>query len=216
MSYFFTDRTGGFSSGGFESLNFAGHVGDDPASVKANRSTLVNTQFMNQVHGNEVVVVSEYSQIDPTCDALVTMNPEISLAVMVADCIPLLLISTSVVGAVHVGRAGLVNKVALNAIEAMRDLGARDIHAVLGPSICGKCYEVPIQLQQEVTAIHPDSYSMTVQSTPALDLQAGLVAELISQQVSFEASIMCTMENSSYFSHRRDAPTGRFVGAVKL
>jgi len=71
-------------------------------------------------------------------------------------------------------------------------------------------------LQQEVTAIHPDSYSMTVQSTPALDLQAGLVAELISQQVSFEASIMCTMENSSYFSHRRDAPTGRFVGAVKL
>jgi hypothetical protein len=216
LSYFFTDRTGGFSSGGFESLNFAGHVGDDPVSVRANRSTLVNTQFMNQVHGNEVAVVSEYSQTDPTCDALVTMNPEISLAVMVADCIPLLLISTSVVGAVHVGRAGLVNKVAIHALEAMRELGAREIHAVLGPSICGKCYEVPIQLQQEVTAIHPDSYSMTVQSTPALDLQAGLVAELISQQVSFEASIICTMENSSYFSHRRQAPTGRFVGVVKI
>lgn len=216
MSHFFSDRTGGFSSGSFESLNFAGHVGDDPGSVKANRSTLVNTQFMNQVHGNEVVVVSECSDIDPTCDALVTTNPDLSLAVMVADCIPLLLISDSVAGAVHVGRAGLVNGIANHTLAVMRNLGARNIHAVLGPSICGKCYEVPIQLQEEVTAVHPDSFSTTRHSTPALDLQAGLVAQLIAQDVSFEASTMCTMENSLYFSHRRDNPTGRFVGVVKI
>ncbi len=216
MSHFFSDRTGGFSSGSFESLNFAGHVGDDPVSVKANRSTLVNTQFMNQVHGNEVVVVSECSEIDPTCDALVTTNPDLSLAVMVADCIPLLLISDSVAGAVHVGRAGLVNGIANHTLAIMRNLGARNIHAVLGPSICGKCYEVPIQLQEEVTAVHPDSFSTTRHSTPALDLQAGLVAQLIAQDVSFEASTVCTMENSSYFSHRRDNPTGRFVGVVKI
>ena len=216
MSHFFSDRTGGFSSGSFESLNFAGHVGDDPVSVKANRSTLVNTQFMNQVHGNEVVVVSECSEIDPTCDALVTTNPDLSLAVMVADCIPLLLISDSVAGAVHVGRAGLVNGIANHTLAVMRNLGARNIHAVLGPSICGKCYEVPIQLQEEVTAVHPDSFSTTRHSTPALDLQAGLVAQLIAQDVSFEASTVCTMENSLYFSHRRDNPTGRFVGVVKI
>ena len=216
MSHFFSDRTGGFSSGSFESLNFAGHVGDDPVSVKANRSTLVNTQFMNQVHGNEVVVVSECSDIDPTCDALVTTNPDLSLAVMVADCIPLLLISDSVAGAVHVGRAGLVNGIANHTLAVMRNLGARNIHAVLGPSICGKCYEVPIQLQEEVTAVHPDSFSTTRHSTPALDLQAGLVAQLIAQDVSFEASTVCTMENSLYFSHRRDNPTGRFVGVVKI
>jgi YfiH family protein len=216
LSHFFSDRTGGFSSGSFESLNFAGHVGDDPVSVKANRSTLVNTQFMNQVHGNEVVVVSECSEIDPTCDALVTTNPDLSLAVMVADCIPLLLISDSVAGAVHVGRAGLVNGIANHTLAIMRNLGARNIHAVLGPSICGKCYEVPIQLQEEVTAVHPDSFSTTRHSTPALDLQAGLVAQLIAQDVSFEASTVCTMENSSYFSHRRDNPTGRFVGVVKI
>uniref|UniRef100_UPI00404AF5A5 peptidoglycan editing factor PgeF n=1 Tax=Candidatus Planktophila sp. TaxID=2175601 RepID=UPI00404AF5A5 len=216
MSYFFTDRTGGFSSGSFESLNFAGHVGDDLASVKANRSTLLNTQFMNQVHGDTVEVVSDYSDIDPTCDALVTTNPDVSLAVMVADCIPLLLISDSAVAAVHVGRAGLVNGITNKTLTVMRNLGARNIHAVLGPSICGKCYEVPIQLQAEVIAIHPDSYSITRQSTPALDLQAGLVAQFISQDVSFEASTVCTMENSLYFSHRRDNPTGRFVGVVKL
>lgn len=216
MSYFFTDRTGGFSSGSFESLNFGGHVGDDPTSVKANRSTLLNTQFMNQVHSDKVEVVSQYSDIDPTCDALVTTNPDLSLAVMVADCIPLLLISDAVAGAVHVGRAGLVNGIANHTIEVMRNLGARNIHAVLGPSICGKCYEVPIQLQAQVSAIHPDSYSTTRNSTPALDLQAGLVAQLISQDISFEASTVCTMENSLYFSHRRDNPTGRFVGVVKI
>jgi hypothetical protein len=98
----------------------------------------------------------------------------------------------------------------------MRNLGARNIHAVLGPSICGKCYEVPIQLQTKVSAVHPDSYSTTRHSTPALDLQAGLVAQLISQDISFEASTVCTMENSLYFSHRRDNPTGRFVGVVKI
>lgn len=216
MSYFFTDRTGGASSGRFSSLNFATHVGDDRANVIANRLTLPRTQFMNQVHGNTVVVVSEYSDLDPTCDALITANPEISLAVMVADCIPLLLISTSVVGAVHVGRAGLVNKVAVAAIDVMKDLGAGGIHAILGPSICGRCYEVPIELQQEVTAIHPDTYSTTLQSTPGLDLQAGLTAELLDQKVSFEASNICTMENRTYFSHRREAPTGRFVGVVKI
>jgi YfiH family protein len=171
---------------------------------------------MNQVHGNEVVVVSECSEIDPTCDALVTTNPDLSLAVMVADCIPLLLISDSVAGAVHVGRAGLVNGIANHTLAVMRNLGARNIHAVLGPSICGKCYEVPIQLQEEVTAVHPDSFSITRHSTPALDLQAGLVAQLIAQDVSFEASTVCTMENSLYFSHRRDNPTGRFVGVVKI
>jgi YfiH family protein len=135
---------------------------------------------------------------------------------MVADCIPLLLISDSAVAAVHVGRAGLVNGITNKTLTVMRNLGARNIHAVLGPSICGKCYEVPTQLQAEVIAIHPDSYSITRQSTPALDLQAGLVAQFISQDVSFEASTVCTMENSLYFSHRRDNPTGRFVGVVKL
>jgi len=86
----------------------------------------------------------------------------------------------------------------------------------LGPSICGKCYEVPLELQEEVTANHPDSYSTTRHSTPALDLQAGLVAQLLAQDVSFEASAVCTMENTSYFSHRRGSPTGRFVGVVKI
>lgn len=197
-------------------MNFGFHVGDDPVAVAANRALLGNTQFMNQVHGNDVVVIDQVLDHEPTCDALITTSAGVALAVMVADCIPLLLISEKVVAAVHVGRAGLVNRVAIKAVEQMRVLGASDIHAILGPSICGKCYEVPLGMQQEVVATHPASLSTSYQGTPALDLPAGLIAELIAQGLTYEASPICTQEDPLYFSHRRDNPTGRFAGVVSL
>jgi len=216
LPHFFTDRRKGSSLGVYDSLNFGFHVGDDPGAVAANRALLGNTQFMNQVHGKDVVVIDQVLDHEPTCDALITTTAGVSLAVMVADCIPLLLISEKVVAAVHVGRAGLVNNVAIKTIEKMRVLGAIDIHAILGPSICGKCYEVPLQMQQEVVATHPASLSTTSKGTPALDLPAGLIAELIAQGLTYEASPICTQEDPLYFSHRRDNPTGRFAGVVSL
>lgn len=171
---------------------------------------------MNQVHGNEVVVVDELLDVDPTCDALVTSNPAISLAVMVADCIPLLLVSKSVVAAVHVGRAGLVNRVALKTIEVMQSQGATSIHALLGPSICGLCYEVPLEMAQEISAVHPKARSLTRKGTPSLDLASALIADLATAGLTYEASNECTFENELYFSHRRNNPTGRFAGVVEL
>ena len=200
----------------YESLNFGFHVGDDTAAVAANRELLGNTQFMNQVHGNDVVVVDHVLEQEPTCDALITTTKGISLAVMVADCIPLLLISQEAVAAVHVGRVGLVNKVAIKALHHMRALGAIEVHAILGPSICGRCYEVPLQMQQDVIADHPRALSTTHQGTPGLDLPAGLIADLIAEGVSYEASVICTKEDPLYYSHRRDNPTGRFAGVVSL
>jgi YfiH family protein len=216
LPHFFTDRRKGSSLGVYDSLNFGFHVGDDPAAVAANRALLGTTQFMNQVHGNDVVVIDQVLEHEPTCDALITTTAGVSLAVMVADCIPLLLISEKAVAAVHVGRAGLVNKVAIKTLEQMRVLGAIDIHAILGPSICGRCYEVPLQMQQEVVATHPASLSITSKGTPALDLPAGLIAELIAQGLTYEASPICTQEDPLYYSHRRDNPTGRFAGVVSL
>ena len=171
---------------------------------------------MNQVHGNDVVVVDHVMDQEPTCDALITTTKGVSLAVMVADCIPLLLISQAAVAAVHVGRAGLVNKVAIKALHHMRTLGAIEVHAILGPSICGKCYEVPLQMQHDVIADHPRAFSTTHQGTPGLDLSAGLIAELTAEGVSYEASVICTKEDPLYYSHRRDNPTGRFAGVVNL
>ena len=197
-------------------MNFAFHVGDDSSAVTANRALLADTQFMNQVHGNTVVVVDQVLNQEPTCDALITTTKGISLAVMVADCIPLLLVSQVAVAAVHVGRAGLVNKVAIKALHHMRTLGAIEVHAILGPSICGTCYEVPFQMQQEVIADHPRAFSTTLQGTPGLDLAAALVADLALEGVSYEASVICTREDPLYYSYRRDNPTGRFAGVVRL
>lgn len=216
MPHFFTDRRGGSSLGVYESLNFGFHVGDDPKAVSANRATIPNVQFMNQVHGNDVVTITKRLDSDPTCDAMITTMPGISLAVMVADCIPLILISREAVAAVHVGRAGLLNKVAIKTLHQMRTMGAIDVHAVIGPSICGRCYEVPFEMQQDVIANHPRAFSTTHKGTPGLDLPAALIADLVAEGVTYEASTVCTMENELYFSHRKQNPTGRFVGVVSL
>jgi hypothetical protein len=200
-------------------LNLAAHVGDSPETVAFNRQLLAKmtgpTQFMNQVHGDEVVEVKSIIE-DPTCDALITTVPGIALAVMVADCIPLLLSSATVVGAVHVGRRGLMNSVAVKTIESMRKLGAASIHAQLGPSICGRCYEVPQNLADEVISKHPAASSLTNQLTPALDLPRALIAQLVANDVSYEASAICTLENDEYFSYRRHNITGRNAGVVWL
>ena len=155
MSFtFFTDRLGGYSQGDFSSLNLALHVDDDPSLVIRNREVISDqfgpTMYMNQVHGNVVEEVTNANQSTPTCDALVTTVPGITLAVMTADCIPLLLSSENVVAAVHVGRRGLVNGVARITVEKMRELGAGAITGKLGPSICGTCYEVDQKTFDEV------------------------------------------------------------------
>ena len=216
MPHFFTDRRGGESLGVYESLNLALHVGDDPAIVASNRAYIGLAQFMNQVHGDEIVIVDSVTSEVPTCDGLITTKPAISLAVMVADCIPLLLVSKEAVGAIHVGRAGLVNRIALKAIHTMRSLGSIDIHAILGPSICGACYEVPFEMQQDVMQEHPRAFATTRKGTPGLDLPKALIADLVSAGVSYEASTSCTYEDEMYFSHRRQNPTGRFAGVISL
>jgi YfiH family protein len=220
MKYRFTNRTGGASSGAFASLNLGTHVSDDLPTVLSNRAILAEEvgpiQYMSQVHGNRVVVIEEVTDEDPTADALVTGIPGVSLAVQVADCIPLLLHSAESVAAVHVGRKGLVNGVALAAIEAMRDMGSSEITAIIGPSICGNCYEVSLEIHDEVVTLHPMAASRTSQGTPALDLPAALRAVLESQLISIIDESRCTLENDDLYSYRRDGVTGRQAGIISL
>jgi len=216
----FTDRRGGSSLAPYESLNLALHVGDDPVAVARNRESLSHlvgqVQFMNQIHGDDFVIVNQLTDIDPTCDALITTTAGIGLAVLVADCIPLLLSSKTVIAAVHVGRKGLVNSIARKVIHEMRRLGATTIHAQLGASICGRCYEVPEAMADEVARTHPAAHALTRGGTSALDLPKALIAELVSQAVTYEASTQCTLENNEYFSYRRYNITGRNAGVIWL
>ena len=220
MDSFFTNRHGGFSHGDYASWNLAKHVGDDEAVVEKNREELRervgNIAVMSQVHGDAVVVVDQLPDEVPVCDALITSNSDLALVVMVADCIPLLLRSESLVAAVHVGRAGLMNSIALKTVAKMRDLGAIKISGTIGPAICGSCYEVPQELHDQVIAVHPLASSRTAIGTPALDLPKALMAALAQVDVLVTSSAECTLENEEYFSFRRNNKTGRQAGVIKL
>ena len=217
----FTKRHGGFSQGVYSSLNLGDHVGDDESLVLRNRDALAALhgplQFMNQVHGNRVAVIEEVTDEIPTADSLVTGIPGITLAVMVADCIPLLLTSRQAVAAVHVGRRGLVNSVAIKTIEVMREMGAQDISAMIGPAICGQCYEVSADIHREVVTNFPMADSRSKSGALALDLPKALSAVLQSAGISIDTSqSACTVESADLFSYRRDGVTGRQAGLVSL
>jgi len=217
---FFTDRLGGYSQGDFSSLNLALHVGDDPDIVLSNRDLIAknhgHTVYMNQVHGNSVEVITKAENVSPTCDGLVTRIPGITLAVLTADCIPLLLSSETVIAAVHVGRRGLVNGVALNTVEKMRNLGASTITAHLGPSICASCYEVDQATYDEVVSDFPLAASLSSQGTLSLDLAAALVDSLKQLSVISTVDSRCTREDENLFSYRKSHRTGRQAGLIRL
>jgi YfiH family protein len=223
----FTDRYGGASAVPYDELNLA-LEGDDDLDVCARNLRLVTTDFapgaavadMRQVHGNGVeVVTGPRSPADrPEVDALVTTAPDTVLVVRVADCVPVLLADpdAGVIGVVHAGRPGLVAAVASAAVSRMRDAGARELTAWLGPRICGACYEVPEAMQAEVGALVPQSVSTTSWGTPALDIAAGVRAQLEALDVQVVDVAACTRESAGLYSYRRDgARAGRFAGLIR-
>ncbi len=219
---FFTSRFGGQSEAPFAQNNLALHVGDRRQAVLANRRLLQDefgpVCFMNQSHSNLVCVVEGIVEQEPQCDALVTQSPGIYLAVLTADCVPLLMWDdeSTCVAAVHVGRRGLQNGIALRTVAVMRALGAGNIFATLGPSICGPCYEVGSDIYQEVVSIFPKATAVTAQGTLALDLPAALIGQLDSVNIQSARSRECTVENETYYSYRRDGITGRAAGLIRL
>lgn len=220
MFTLFTDRYGGASTPPYDFLNFGDHVGDISDNVAKNRASLVSrigpTLFMNQVHGDQFHVAQSADEEIPTCDALITTTPGINLAIQVADCIPLLIHGDSVVAAVHVGRKGLVNDIALKVLDEMKRLGGKNFTALIGPHICGSCYEVSKDVFEEVISKYPASQSQTLQGTLSLDLAQSLGEVLVQQGVTVKKSDICTVENLDYFSYRRDKITGRTVGVIAL
>jgi hypothetical protein len=223
-----TTRAGGVSSPPFDSFNLGDHVGDDPAAVAANRKRLGTAiglgadrvVWMNQVHSDHVEVVDGPRDIPlDNADGLVTRTPRLVLAVVTADCVPVLLADAraGVVAAVHAGRVGARDGVVARAVEAMVGLGAHepDISVLLGPAVSGRNYEVPAAMAAEVEAALPGSGTTTSAGTPGLDLRAGIARQLKTLGVSaIDVDPRCTVDDTNLFSHRRGAPTGRFASLV--
>ncbi|MFD9564487.1 peptidoglycan editing factor PgeF [Streptomyces sp. NPDC059994] len=233
----FTDRWGGVSAAPYEELNLGGAVGDDPAAVRTNRGLAAKALgldpdlvvWMNQVHGPDVAVVdgpwgpgaAKGITSSPAVDAVVTARRGLALAVLTADCTPVLLADpvAGVVAAAHAGRPGMVAGVVPAAVAAMVSLGAEPsrITARTGPAVCGKCYEVPAAMRDEVAAAEPAARAETSWGTPAVDVTAGVHAQLGALGVNDrQASGVCTLESHDHFSYRRDRTTGRLAGYVWL
>jgi polyphenol oxidase len=176
--------------------------------------------WMNQVHGDRVALVEgpREAPIDDT-DAIVTNAPRLALAVLTADCVPVLMADAraGVVAAVHAGRVGARDGVVARAVEAMLAAGGReqDISALLGPAVSGRNYEVPEAMADEVEAALPGSRTTTSSGTPGLDLRAGIACQLKTLGITaVEVDPRCTVDDVSLFSHRRGAPTGRLASVV--
>jgi YfiH family protein len=167
-------------------------------------------QFMQQTQEDNISIVSEVGQMVEDSDSLITQNPAIALAVRVADCIPLLLFSEKQVAAVHVGRKGLLNYIALKTIAKMKELGASKIQGVVGPHICGNCYEVDLQMAEEIHALHP----ATSGKVGHLNRFKGLQDQLA--EIPLQNLKICTKENAEYFSYRVNSESQRQIGVISL
>ncbi|MFG2608233.1 peptidoglycan editing factor PgeF [Streptomyces sp. NPDC048514] len=239
----FTDRWGGVSAAPYEQLNLGGAVGDTAEAVRDNRELAAKSLgldpgrvvWMNQVHGADVAVVDEpwgtpvpplerspeWGSPVPEVDAIVTTRRGLALAVLTADCVPVLLADpvAGVVAAAHAGRPGMVGGIVPAAVRAMVGLGAEPdrIVARTGPAVCGRCYEVPEQMRADVAAVEPAAHAETSWGTPAVDVSAGVHAQLDRLGVcDREQSPVCTLESADHFSYRRDRTTGRLAGYVWL
>jgi YfiH family protein len=203
--------------------NLAYHVGSDDDGVRRHRAALAaaadveRVQYMEQVHGSRAVWAEEAGDV-PVADALLSRG--VPIAVMVADCVPILLAGQfddgrPALGAVHAGRAGLAAGIVTAAVAGLQGEGASGLEAWIGPSICGRCYEVPAELRDAVAEAVPGTASTTSWGTPALDLGRGVERQLREAGIRAHSdATACTLEESRLFSHRRAPGEGRFAGMV--
>ena len=231
----FSTRSGGVSAPPYDALNLGAHVDDAWPSVHANRTLLAQAAGLEvddlvlgrQVHGADVAVVDRSTPrsrdgVVADVDALVTTTPGLGLLVLAADCLPVLLAdpAAGVVGVAHAGRQGLVAGVLQATLGAMQSLGARPAatQAVLGPAACGRCYEVPAAMADEVGGAVPGSRGTTRSGTASVDLAAGAEGLLRSAGLTRVRAVGgCTLEHPSrFFSYRRDRVTGRHGALVRL
>ncbi|UVE95031.1 peptidoglycan editing factor PgeF [Dietzia sp. B32] len=223
-----TDRRGGASTGDFDSFNLGDHVGDSPAAVAANRARLArrlglpaaNVVWMDQVHGTRIARVTRPTGGPvPATDGLVTDRPGLALAVLTADCVPVLAADSEagVIGAVHAGRVGAVGGIVPALIGAMTSLGARAerITVLLGPAAAGEHYELPPEMVGEVEAALPGSRARTLAGTAGVDLRRGLTRQLAGLGVTrVDSDPRCTIAEDSLFSYRRQGRTGRQASVI--
>ena len=225
VSAFCTLRHGGVSQGPYSSLNLALHVGDDPAAVRQNRERLRRAlalpnepQWLGQTHGVRAVVLEQ--ERDRDADASITRRPGTVAAVMVADCLPILLCNRAgtEVAAVHAGWRGLAAGVIQSTLVAMRS-PASELLAWIGPGISAPRFEVG----DEVRAAFMGSLAgaqgcFEPHGVGHWLCDLGGLAERVLRGEGVTTIYRdpgCTYRDSrQFFSYRRDRATGRMAALI--
>ena len=236
-----TTRLGGVSTGPFASLNLGLHVGDDPQSVQLNRQKIrqqlpAEPVWLNQVHGTRVYLVNQNNDNSSsdaiTADASVTKQRGIVLAIMTADCLPVLFATQdgSVIGAAHAGWRGLHAGVLEQTVSAMRKLAPNSqIECHFGPAIGPSQFEVGTDVHDAFVDADVGSLAafaeqpntkLTQNNQPKwladiCQLAAVRLAKL--GIVCLDDHSPCTVsEPHRWFSYRRDGKTGRMASCIWL
>lgn len=208
--------------------NVGDHVGDVPSVVARNRAALAarigspetrGWVWVRQVHGAGVhVATGPGPDPAPVADAIVTGVRGLPLAVVTADCAPLVVACDDAVGVVHAGYRGLAAGAIEAAIASLRDIGTGTVHAFLGPCIRAPRYEFgPDDLARLVAQFGPGVEGRTHDGKPALDIPAAIRVVLERSGVGeLDDCGACTAESDEYFSYRRDGDTGRQATIVVL
>jgi len=217
---FVTDRTGGVSPAPYESLNLGDHVGDEPANVQENRRRVADAigvetnrlVIINQVHGRDVVDVNE-ATAESVGDVIIDYGDGFAVAVLVADCLPILLVDedSPTLAVVHAGWRGLQNNVLESALEHFEHHDA--VHAFLGPSISSASYQVGPEVAEHFANV-PGAVTPDTGDRSRLDLRAVAVAQLLGLNVTDQHITVATQSTDggvTFFSDRAARPCGRFA-----
>lgn len=214
---FVTDRFNGVSSGPYDSLNLGEHVGDQRDLVAANRQLVaraINADrlvIVRQVHGADVLDAM-LATPDSEADVLLSGEGNLALAVLVADCVPILLVesSSSLFSLVHAGWRGLHAGVIAKAVAEFSN--PSHVHAFLGPSISPERYQVGPEVAEHFRDI-PGAVLPDVDDRSRLDLRRVVAFQLTSLSVLDEhisTSTQATDGGGVFFSDRAQRPCGRF------
>ncbi|MEZ5079049.1 MAG: peptidoglycan editing factor PgeF [Solirubrobacterales bacterium] len=237
-------RHGGVSAAPYDTLNVGFHVGDDPVAVVENRQRLAAAigaelgafVVAEQVHEGTVRQVgtaergrgaAELESAIAATDALISDSPDVVLAVMLADCVPVVAVDPKVpaIGVAHAGWGGTVHHIARNTVTAMADAFGSDparMVAAIGPSIGPRSYEVGPEVAERARAEYPDTAAVVERDDGALhfDLWGSNLADLTAAGLDPDrievAEIDTFRADDVFFSDRRRRPTGRFMTVARL
>jgi hypothetical protein len=248
-----TTTRGGVSAGPYATLNLSLSVGDDPAAVLENRrrvAAAMDTEldsfvFARQVHSGAARVVTaadrgrgtlNVEDAVPDTDALVTADPRVTLAILAADCVPVLLCdpAAQVLACVHAGWRGTVAGVTGAALDAMADLGASAdrVLAAIGPAIAASRYQVGGEVAEQVRdclgedsgVLRPDGTGRWLLDLPAANRlllqRAGVPGGQIHSTPAVTGPSRAAggdeREDGMFFSDRTARPCGRLALVARL